>query len=392
MSPSRNTSLGCHARVGAPRDSGERGYMLLTMSLSAVVLLGALGLAVDVGRIFIGKSEVQSFSDSAALFATLKLDGTFDGITAAQHAVATNGNAWNLDTTRVSTYQIDFATAASGPWVTNPSPATGYIYTRVQATAPVNLLFIPVLVSKQVQNVTALSVAGQIAQTALQQGLGPYSAVGPDPTDTLNFGLVPGQQYDIQWPAYNGSRGGCGANNPDRCFVSSPCSGESTAAERLVVQQWGASINGYWGSNANSTIDQEVLDVVQLQAVSPGSYITMSTGNKNAEATALDLRVNQDFDLSDNIPSAYLNNSSHNGRRLMAVPVVTPVSVGGVAEGYTLAFASFLLLSNGSPSNYYAAGNGNDPFCAVYVGPYVQSATGIGASGQAGYYKVKLVQ
>ena len=118
----------------------------------------------------------------------------------------------------------------------------------------------------------------------------------------------------------------------------------------------------------------------------------MASGNKNAEAVALDTRVNEDGDINDNDPNNYLADLSHNGRRLIALPVVTPLNVGGNAEGYVLAYASFLLISNGNPSNYYAAGNGNDPFCAVYVGSYTQGATGTGASGQAGYYKVKLVQ
>ena len=370
----------------------ERGYVLLTMGVASIVVFGALGMAVDLGRMFIGKTEIQTFSDSAALAAALKLDGTSTGITAAQSAVAHNANSWNLGSTNVTSFQVDFSTASAGPWETNPNPATGYIYVRVQATAPVSLYFIPVVVSKQSQDVKAVAVAGQLLQSSMQQGLGPYTAVGPDPTDPVNFGLVPGQQYDIQWPAYNGSRGGCGAGNPERCFVQPPCSGESRAAEQQVVQQWGASVNGYWGANANSTISGEVLDGIQLQPVSVGSNIIMSSGNKNAEAVALDTRVNQDGDIIDNVPATYLNSDAHNGRRLFALPVVTPVSVGGNAEGYVLGYASFFLLSNGNPSDFYASGTGNDPFCAVYIGPYTQSGMGPGGSGTAGYYKVKLVQ
>ena len=151
-------------------------------------------------------------------------------------------------------------------------------------------------------------------------------------------------------------------------------------------------MNGYWGSNSNSTISQETLDVIQLQPVQVGGDIVMAAGNKNAEATALDTRVNQDGDIIDNVPSNYLASDSHNGRRLLALPIVTPVTVGGNPEGQVLAYAAFLLLSNGNPSNYYSAGSGNDPFCAVYVGPYTQNSTNPGGSGTAGYYKVKLVQ
>ena len=388
------------ARICGAVRSRKKGYVLLVMATASVVLFGALGLAVDVGRMFIAKSEAQSFCDSAALAATMQLNGTATGILAAQNAVSSSLNTWNLDSTSVTsprsgqstaTYTVDFGTSSTGPWSTNPGASAGYIYARVQATLPVNLYFIPVVVSQTLQNVSASAVAGQIAQPGIQQGLGPYSAVGPNPADPTNFGLVPGQEYDIQWPAYNGSRGGCSVSTPDACFVQPTCSGESTAAKQEVVQQWGASINGYWGSNSNSTIDQEVLNAIQLQPAAVGSDITMSTGNKNAEATALDTRVNQDNNLTDNNPTAYQNSSTHNGRRLIALPILTPVVVAGSADGYVLGYGSFLLESNGSPSNYYTAGNGNDAFCAIYAGPYCQGCTGTGG-GNAGYYKIKLVQ
>lgn len=383
---------GQHQRSRNTR-SRQGGWVLLTMGASAFVLFGALGMAVDIGRMLIGKSEVQSFCDSAALAAAQKLNGLSSGITAAKNAVTNNSNTWNLDSTRVSNTTVDFATSSAGPWSTTPGSPSGYTYVRVQATVPVSLYFIPAIVSLSTQNVSAYAVGAQIAQTNLGQGLGPYSAVGPNPSDP-NFGLVVGQQYDIQWPAYNGSRGGCSVSNPSNCFVQPPCSGDSTTAQSLVVQNWGASINGYWGSNANSTISAEVLNAVQLQPVSVGGDIVMATGNKNAEAVALDVRANQDGDVSDHTDvSAYLANTSHNGRRLMAVPIVTPVNPGGTAEGYVLGYGNFLLITNThSPSNYYAQGGGNDPFCAVYAGPYTQGGTDPGGNGSAGYYKVKLVQ
>ena len=375
-------------RVRQVRHSRERGYVLLTMGAAAVALFGALGLAVDVGRMFIAKTETQAFCDSAAMAATLRLNGTANGIIAAQNAVANNLNNWNMDTARIPTYQVDFGTSASGPWSTNPGTAAGYIYARVQATAPVNLFFIPVVVSQQLQNVNSMAVGGQVPGTA---SVGPFTAVGPVPGDS-NFGLVVGQQYDIQWPAYNGSRAGCSTANPDACFVKPTCSGESQTSKSEVVQQWGASVNGYWGSNSNSTIDQEVLDVIEQQQVQPGGDIVMSSGNKAAEAVALDTRVNEDRDVTDNVPADYLDSSTHNGRRLIGLPVVTPTTDATGAAGYVLGYGSFLLISNGSPSNFYAAGSGNEPFCAIYMGGYVQGGNGPGGSGTAGYFKVKLVQ
>src|SRR5579864_1152182 len=94
------------------RQSRERGYVLITMALAAAAMFGVLGLAVDVGRMYIAKSETQAFCDSAALSATLQLNGTSNGITAAKNAVSNNLNPWNLDSAKVATFSVDFATSA----------------------------------------------------------------------------------------------------------------------------------------------------------------------------------------------------------------------------------------------------------------------------------------
>src|SRR5437588_11496458 len=100
----------------------KRGFVLITMAVAAVAIVGALGMAVDVGRAFIAKNEVQTFCDAASMAAVLKMDGTATGISNAKTAVANTTNAWNMDTASVSNPTVDFATSASGPWSTNPSP------------------------------------------------------------------------------------------------------------------------------------------------------------------------------------------------------------------------------------------------------------------------------
>src|SRR5215471_7038465 len=79
----------------------ERGYVLVTMGFSAFALFAALGLAVDIGRMFVAKNETQAYTDAAAMAATLKLNGATTGTTAASNAVANSTNAWNMDTSKV---------------------------------------------------------------------------------------------------------------------------------------------------------------------------------------------------------------------------------------------------------------------------------------------------
>ena len=371
--------------------SQERGFVLITMAIAAVALVGVLGMAVDIGRMFIAKNETQTYCDAAALAGALALDGTTTGIAKAQTAVANSTNTWNLNTTSVSNPTVTFATALAGPWSANPNPADNYTYVRVTATVPLQLYFLSVMVAQTTQNVVSSGTAAQIAITSFPQGLAPYTGVS---TNTIgpNFGLVVGNSYDIQWPQYNGTKAGCGPGNPDKCFNSPPCTGDSKASKVAVISNWGASMSGYWGSNSNSIIEQEILDVIQVEALAVGTYIdpVMTSGNKASQAVYLDERASQDTNTTDNTVSAYLA-SVHNGRRLLPAPIVNPLDP---ANTNVVGYGQFLLVANGpGTSNYYTkTTNGNDPYCALYAGPYNVGSTGPGAGGPTGASRVKLVQ
>ena len=376
------------------RPGRQRGFVLVTMALAAVGVFAVVGLAVDVGRMFIAKNETQAFCDSAALAAALALDGTTTGITRAHTAVTASANHWNFGTTSVSNSSATFSTAAAGPWVANPSPATGYRYARVTATVPVRLYFLPLVVAQNTFNLVSSAEAGQIAITSFKRGVAPYTAVSTNTTGP-SFGLVVGNSYDIQWPQYNNTRAHCGTilpNTPDKCFNSPPCPGDGAATLAAVVSNWAASVDGYWGGGSNSQIAAEILDLVQLEPVAVGTNIfpLLSNGNKASEAGYLDQRANQDADTADGTLAAYLDNSVHNGRRLIPVAIVDPVDP---AHTYVSGYGMFLLLTNASPSDYYVKKtNGNDPYCAVYAGPYNIGGIGPGAGGTTGASAVRLVQ
>ena len=164
------------------------------------------------------------------------------------------------------------------------------------------------------------------------------------------------------------------------------------ASRVAVVTNWGASTSGYWGSNSNSIIEQEILDVIQLQGVEVGTNIApvLSSGTKSAEAGYLDERASGDVDTTDNTVSSDFA-AVHNGRRLLGVPIVNPLSS---SQTNVIGYGQFLLLANGpGTSTYYAKStNGNDPYCAIYAGTYNIGGTGPGAGGTSGASRVKLVQ
>jgi len=376
----------------------KKGYVMVTMAAAAFALMGAVGLAIDVGRLFSIKSETQAYADAAALAAALKLDGTAVGIANAQAAVNKPGNTWNFNTTAMPAPTVEFAQTAAGPWSANPGAPAGYVYARVTATVQAPLAFMPVAMSKATrkykQAVISRAVAAQISITSFGKGVEPYTAVSVNTTGP-NFGLTVGQEYDMQWPQFNGTRQGCNNGTPEKCFNAPPCAGDlaNKSVLQAVSQNWGSNNNGYWGFSSNSDIKLAILDGKQTQPISVGMNIApiLTNGNKAAQADILDQRNNEDAYQTDNVVANYLASSTHNGRRLMLVPIVDPTAVG---TSTILGFGQFMLYTNGVPSNYYKHNsNGNDPYCAVYVGPFVLNADNPGgATGGTGAYQVTLVE
>jgi Flp pilus assembly protein TadG len=381
----------------------QKGHVLVIMATASFALLGGVGLALDVGRLLIAKQETQNYVDAAALAAALELDGTSAGITRARTAVTASGNTWNMNTSTISNAQVDFATNIDGPWAANPSSATGYTYARVRLTVPGALYFMPAITRTYSQNVISTAIANQVALTNLSRGLTPFTAIAQTNAGP-NFGLVRGIQYTIQWPQDKGADdpGACKTTNPDKCFVKDPCPGDSDQVVWNVHQYWGQNMNGYWGFSNTSDMTQSILDGKQTGPISVGQDldsrgggniegVQLYNGNKAAIAPVLDQRAAQDDYNGSNDVTDYLAHADHNGRRLLAVPVVDVVSdTQSIVRGFGL----FMLISNGNSSNYYQRQvNGNDPFCAIYVGPYnIGSNDSGGSTSGTGAYHVTLVR
>jgi Flp pilus assembly protein TadG len=408
--------------------NSQRGMVLMTMAITAIAMIGAMGLAIDVGHIFIVKNETQAYVDAAAIAAALQMDGTTAGITRANDAAANLSAHWNFDSKTLTSPTVEFSSASSGaPWYAPGSVtsalAPNMLYARVTKTVAPNIYFIPVVMTSPVytQNVQSRAMAGQVDfadNTVIALGLGPFMGVaacsgnvaaceasGPD------FGLTVGQEYDIQWPQYNSTRKNCGSGigSLDNCFVSRPCAGDEALnmgtanPEQEVVKYWGSKTNGYWGASGTSVINEYILDARQLAPLAIGTDMTpdFSNGDKQGSAKILDQRVNQDianYDPASATTSAqkltaYLA-ASHNGRRIMPLPMVYPGSTSN--ESQVVGYAAYLLetdqTSAGGSSGYYAGTNGNQPYCGIYVGPWVMGSTNGGVGSSSGGSRVRLVQ
>ena len=109
--------------------------MLIAMSITMLLLLAVMGLAFDVGRIYIARNEAQVFTDAAAMAAASKLDGTKEGLARARDAVAHVPMRWNLGTQEFRGVVVEFS-ADGSKWESEPKEAANMTAARV--TAPDN--------------------------------------------------------------------------------------------------------------------------------------------------------------------------------------------------------------------------------------------------------------
>jgi len=331
-----------------------------------VGVIGLLGLAVDVGRMYVVKSELQAYADNAALAATSALDGTSQGLTNASRAiqsVAGNpfaANRWNFATQTVANAQIGFSTSAGGPFVANPALAKNVMFAHVTVSETVPMYFLPILPAiGTTATVHATSTAGQIARTSAGDGLSPFSPDAHSLTDA-NFGFTIGQQYTLRWPP-SGQK-------------AASCAGD------VGYSPAGSSDRGYVDvgqGTGNSGLTSAIVDnnYALSSPLSVGSTLSMLSGQKGVEST-MQTRFNEDTDTTSINYSTYTGN----GRRVLIVPVNN-----GSAPAQVAGFAAFFLPVN-------ACGTQNvSPCCAQYIGPALEFSNHPGAANGGGLYQVALV-
>jgi Flp pilus assembly protein TadG len=98
------------------RKQNERGAVLVTFALLLLFFLGFMGIALDLGHLFVIRTELQTSMDACALAGAQELNGQTDARTRAINAGIAAGNANNVDlqsaswngTTKVSAADITF--------------------------------------------------------------------------------------------------------------------------------------------------------------------------------------------------------------------------------------------------------------------------------------------
>jgi len=129
------------------------------------LLLGLAGLGIDIGRMYVIRAELQSFTDAAALSAALQLNGTDSGLARARSGAGRWANGphamrWDMGTQPITNIATSFS-SDQATWQEQPKQASGYHFVRVVATEPAPVIFLRIFQPLTSTTVAAASVAAK---------------------------------------------------------------------------------------------------------------------------------------------------------------------------------------------------------------------------------------
>ena len=186
----------------------ERGAIIIFVALGLVVLIGMMGLAIDLGHAYVNKSQLQNIADACAMAGASALNGTAAGITKAQNRATDSGTylanlkEFNAQSVSIPADAVTYSASLNGPWL-DAGGAAGIADTIrfVQVVVPPQqtaVYFAKVVPGiPAIMNFGADAVAGQEPMTQVCGGLDPFSPMAIDLNDD-NFGYVEGQIYSVR--------------------------------------------------------------------------------------------------------------------------------------------------------------------------------------------------
>jgi len=103
----------------AEKRKRERGSVLATSAIGMLSVLLAIGLGVDISRLYLSKNELQNAADAAALAGVSGLNGGPAGITDAQNRAIQAMNKYDFNKTgvNITPANVEFAVNLNGPYM-----------------------------------------------------------------------------------------------------------------------------------------------------------------------------------------------------------------------------------------------------------------------------------
>lgn len=150
--------------------SKERGSVSIMTAILMVGLVSALGMSIDVARIYMVRSGLQNAADAAALAAARELNSGTSGLSnavAQANAIVNyyDFNRTGLTAPKATIQEVDFAASVNGPWYNGANAASGVASTIkfvrvITQAASVSILF-AVKALGATHSEQAIAVAGE---------------------------------------------------------------------------------------------------------------------------------------------------------------------------------------------------------------------------------------
>jgi Flp pilus assembly protein TadG len=208
------------SRVG--KRQGERGSILATSAIGMVAILLAVGLGIDISRLYLTKNELQNAADAAALAGVSGLNAAAPGITEATDRAVKVMNSYNFRKTDVSfpRANVQFAVNLDGPYMSEGAAAASPLNIRfVKVTTPAEPVGISfaAMVLGSTKNLSASATAGVSVEINMLCPWLPafvldYPATPISPGGVYTFRLEPGTavspgNYQLLAPVVSGGSG-----------------------------------------------------------------------------------------------------------------------------------------------------------------------------------------
>lgn len=226
----------------------RRGAVLVTFAMALIVIFGFMGLAFDVGRLYLARNEAQAFCDAAALAGAVMLNGkkpdlALDAVDGTFMGSTGTWKRFDFQNTGFTNYTVKFAQdSADGPFVelARGANAAGYRFIEVTATASLPMYLSPILTGVNQRNAAARAVGAQVKKDYWDEGLAPFAPKGHCSDSGTSYGLKP-----------------C-AGDPDAGLVECPVDVQpysACPAQSQYTLRWGANAWSQSFKNYRPTID-----------------------------------------------------------------------------------------------------------------------------------------
>ena len=206
----------------AEKRKQERGSVLATSAIAMLSVLLAVGLGIDISRMYLSKAELQNAADAAALAGVSALNGGSPGITEATNRAVAAMNKYDFNKTGVTfpRENIQFAVNLEGPYMSEGAASTAATNIRfVKVTtpnSPVGISFAAIVLGSS-RDLAATATAGySVPLNVICPWLPAFVLDNPadpiKPGGTYTFRLEPGDaitpgNYQLLAPIQSGGSG-----------------------------------------------------------------------------------------------------------------------------------------------------------------------------------------